>query len=129
IPCSPRAAIRLMAQTTSCWLPQMELVVPKRMSGLTGSSGLRETAAEMVDGATRLAAAVMPDNASAEETNSRLFVLRSVIRKDMGIPPYWFSRYFAHISLRNGSPWQCLPGAEFALLLDRRAFGGPLRHR
>src|SRR5579871_5994703 len=85
MPCSPRAAMRLMAQTTSCWLPQMELVVPKRMSGLTGSSGLRETAADMVDGAMRLAAAVMPDKARAEDTNSRLLVLRSVILTDMGV--------------------------------------------
>src|SRR5450631_1436615 len=104
IPCSPRAAIRLMAQTTSCWLPQMELVVPKRMSGLTGSSGLRETAADIVDGATKLAAAVMPDNASAEDTNSRLFVRRSVIFTDMVLPPYWLREYFAHIQRRNGSP-------------------------
>src|SRR5579859_6495696 len=63
----------------------MELVVPKRMSGLTGSSGLRETAADMVDGAMRLAAAVMPDKARAEDTNSRLLVLRSVILTDMGV--------------------------------------------
>src|SRR6185312_6765365 len=84
MPCSPRAAMRLMAQTTSCWLPQMELVVPKRMSGLTGSSGLWETAADILDGATRLAAAVMPDKASAEDTNSRLLIPRSVILTDMG---------------------------------------------
>src|SRR5712671_2167906 len=86
MPCSPRAAMRLMAQTTSCWLPQMELVVPKRMSGLTGSSGLRDAAADMVDGATKLAAAAMPDKASAENTNSRLFVRRSVILTGMGVP-------------------------------------------
>src|SRR5450432_578451 len=104
MPCSPRAAMRRMAQTTSCWLPQMELVVPKRMSGLTGSSGLRETAADMVDGATKLAAAVMPDKASAEDTNSRLLIPCSVIFVDMGLPPYLLSSYFAHIPLRNGSP-------------------------
>src|SRR3954467_10250684 len=83
MPCSPSAAMRLMAHTTSCWLPQIELVVPKRMSGLTGSSGLRETAADIVDDATKLAAAATPDKASAEDTNSRLFVLRSVILKDI----------------------------------------------
>src|SRR5579872_2591101 len=84
MPCRPRAAMRWMAHTTSCWLPQMELVVPKRMSGLTGSSGLRDTAADMVDGATKHAAAVMPDKASAEDMNSRLFTLRSAILTDMG---------------------------------------------
>jgi hypothetical protein len=44
---------------------------------------LRETAADIVDGAMKLTAAT-PDKASAEDTNSRLFVLRSVILIDMG---------------------------------------------
>jgi hypothetical protein len=33
----------------------------------------------------RLAAAVIPDKANAEDTNSRLFILRSVIFMDMGV--------------------------------------------
>src|SRR5690349_5579147 len=48
----------------------MELVVPKRMSGLTGSSGLWGAAADTLDGATATAAPI-PESASAEERNSR----------------------------------------------------------
>src|SRR5260370_42283971 len=83
MPCSPRAAILLTAHARSCCRPQMELVVPKRISGLTGSSGLRETAPHILDGPTTVAAAVMPDNARAEDINSRLLSPRSATLIDM----------------------------------------------
>src|SRR5580693_4087314 len=67
MPCSPKAAILLTAHTMSCCLPQIELVVPYRMSGLTGSSDLWEIAPHALDGPTTLAAAVRPENARAED--------------------------------------------------------------
>src|SRR5690349_9573927 len=78
MPWSPKAAILLTAQTMSCWRPQIELVVPKRMSGLTGSSGLWETAPDALDDPATLAAAVMLDAASAEERNSRRLIPGSI---------------------------------------------------
>src|SRR5690242_17385412 len=72
-----------MAHSISCWVPQRELVVPNRMSGLTGSSGLWVTAPHTLDGPARLAAAVMPPSASAYETNSRLLTPCGVTLSDM----------------------------------------------
>src|SRR5690242_4035038 len=105
MPCSPKAAMRLMAHTTSCWLPQMELVVPKRMSGFTGSRDLCGTAPHILDGATKLAAAVRPDSASAEDTNSRLLILRSVVFTDMGFSSLFAQQIFcAHPAMKWKPP-------------------------
>src|SRR5947209_9842464 len=87
MPCSPGAAILLTAHTMSCCRPQMELVVPKRMSGLTGSSGVCETAPHTLDGPTALAAAVVADHASADDINSRLSSPRPVTFTDMDSSP------------------------------------------
>src|SRR6516165_3610430 len=83
MPWSPRAAILLTAQTMSCCRPQMELVVPKRMSGLTGSSDRREAAPLALVGPTTPAAAVKPLHAMADERNSRLLSPRSVTFVDI----------------------------------------------
>src|SRR6516162_6601420 len=61
----------------------MELVVPKRMSGLTGSSDRREAAPHALVGPTKPAAAVNPLQAMADERNSRLLSPRSVTFVDI----------------------------------------------
>src|SRR4030095_6256799 len=67
MPCSPSAAIRLIAHSMSCWLLQRELVLPNRMSGWTGSGGRWPTAAHTLDGPARPATAAAPPHASVRD--------------------------------------------------------------
>src|SRR6266851_3173203 len=83
MPCIPSAAIRLIAHSMSCCPLQRELVLPKRMSGLTGSRERCDTAPHTLDGPTTLAAAVRLPNVSAHDRKSRLLRRRSVIFLDM----------------------------------------------
>src|SRR5438876_484415 len=83
MPCIPSAAIRLIAHSISCWLPQSELVVPKRMSGLTGSSERWDTVSHAVDDEDARGAAVTAPSASAQDMNSRLLRPRPFILSDM----------------------------------------------
>src|SRR6516165_683666 len=86
MPCKPRAAILLTAHTKSCCLPQIELVVPKRMSGFTGSSDFRGAEPQAWNGSIQLAATVKPEKARAEDKNSRLLSLRSERFTDIDTP-------------------------------------------
>src|SRR6266542_2190985 len=83
MPCIPSAAIRLIAHSMSCCPPHSELVLPNRMSGLTGSSGRCRTAPHTWDGSMTLAATVMPPHASADDRKSRRFRPRSATVVDM----------------------------------------------
>src|SRR5688572_11550318 len=79
MPWSPSAATLLIAHAMSCCRPQIELVVPKKMSGLIGSSGLCLIAPHTVDGPNTLAAAVSAPSEKADDMNSRLLAPRSVV--------------------------------------------------
>src|SRR5688572_22863088 len=83
MPCSPSAAILFIAHCRSRWPLQRELVLPNRMSGLTGSSGLCDTAPHTFEGPTTLAAAVMAASARADDMNSRRFDPRSPTLADI----------------------------------------------
>src|SRR5688572_14106743 len=83
MPCNPSAGILLIAHSMLRTEPHRELVLPKSMSGLTGSSGLCVTAAHTLDGRTTLAAVVKPPNASAYDMKSRLLKPRPVTLGDM----------------------------------------------
>src|ERR1051325_4728740 len=100
MPCRPKAEILFTAHKMSCWPRQMELVVPKRMSGLTGSSGRCEAAAHALDDPATLAAAAIAENPRARDRNARLLSPRSVIFKDIDPPSNAYRGY----RNRNGIP-------------------------
>src|ERR1700722_14032318 len=105
MPCKPSSATRLIQNVRSRTVPgarpappQIELVVPKSMSGFTGSRGLcliLLLAPQTIDGPTILAAALIPDIASADFMKRRRCTPRPAILSVLVcilLPPQLFSR-------------------------------------
>src|ERR1700691_4056979 len=93
MPCSPKRAV---SETICCisvdirrlpfgQSPHNAPVIPKRMSESIGSRDLDAEAPHAFEAPRRLAATAVPDNVSAEETNSRLLRRRSLFFPDTAI--------------------------------------------